>query len=90
MRREAAGPARRRKHAMTRDDDRERVTTERLTDGASGGRVPRDPWSAPYEYQAPGERNPHGFDIWSFGADGQPGGKDADADIGNWSEDSAP
>ena len=55
----------------------------------NGGKVPRDPWGATYEYQAPGERNTYGFDIWSFGADGQPGGKDVDADIGNWSEDDA-
>jgi general secretion pathway protein G len=53
----------------------------------NGGKVPRDPWGATYEYQAPGQRNSYGFDIWSFGADGQPGGKDVDADIGNWSED---
>ena len=55
----------------------------------NGGKVPRDPWASPYEYQAPGQHNAYGFDIWSFGADGQPGGKDVDADIGNWSEDSA-
>ncbi len=53
----------------------------------NGGKVPRDPWGATYEYQAPGQRNTYGFDIWSFGSDGQPGGKDVDADIGNWSED---
>jgi len=55
----------------------------------TGGKVPRDPWDAPYEYQAPGQHSASGFDIWSFGADGQPGGKDVDADIGNWPEDSA-
>jgi general secretion pathway protein G len=55
----------------------------------SGGKVPRDPWSGNYEYQAPGQHNPYGFDIWSLGADGQPGGKDVDAEIGNWSEDDA-
>jgi general secretion pathway protein G len=55
----------------------------------TGGRVPLDPWGSPFEYQAPGQRNTYGFDIWSFGADGQPGGKDVDADIGNWSEDTS-
>ena len=55
----------------------------------SGGKVPLDPWGSPYEYQAPGQRNAYGFDIWSFGADGQPGGKDVDSDIGNWSEDTS-
>jgi general secretion pathway protein G len=52
-----------------------------------GGKVPADPWGLPYEYEAPGRHNPYGVDIWSFGADGQPGGTGADADVGNWSED---
>jgi general secretion pathway protein G len=51
-----------------------------------GGRVPRDPWDSPYGYLAPGERNPYSFDLWSLGADGQPGGEGTDADIGNWSD----
>jgi len=52
-----------------------------------GGKVPTDPWGQPYQYQQPGERNPHTFDVWSLGADGAPGGTGADADIGNWSEE---
>jgi len=51
----------------------------------SGGylqRVPLDPWGFPYNYLSPGE---HGeFDLYSLGADGQPGGNDANADMGNW------
>ena len=44
--------------------------------------IPLDPWNNEYIYQNPGE---HGeFDISSYGADGQPGGEDEDADIGNW------
>ena len=44
--------------------------------------VPRDPWGNPYQYLNPGE---HGeVDIYSFGADGSPGGEDENADIGNW------
>jgi general secretion pathway protein G len=44
--------------------------------------VPLDPWQNEYVYKIPGE---HGeFDILSYGADGQPGGEDEDADIGNW------
>ena len=50
-----------------------------------GGRVPLDPWDSPYEYVAPGEHNTYSFDLWSFGADGQPGGESTDSDIGNWS-----
>ncbi|MCU0669499.1 MAG: type II secretion system major pseudopilin GspG [Myxococcota bacterium] len=54
-----------------------------------GGRVPSDPWGSPFGYESPGTKNPYGVDIWSFGADGQPGGSGADADVGNWSEDTS-
>jgi general secretion pathway protein G len=55
-----------------------------------GGRVPRDPWENPYEYLAPGEHNAYSFDLWSLGADGEPGGEDVNTDIGNWNiEDSS-
>lgn len=47
-------------------------------------RIPVDPWGNPYEYEAPGQNNPHAYDIWSWGADGQAGGEDVDSDIGNW------
>ena len=50
-------------------------------------RVPEDPWGNPFQYEAPGQRNPHSYDLWSFGADGSPGGSDTDADIGNWTDD---
>jgi general secretion pathway protein G len=45
--------------------------------------VPMDPWGRPYEYKYPGE---HGEepDIISLGADGQPGGDGANADIQSW------
>lgn len=54
-----------------------------------GGKVPPDPWGLRYEYEAPGTHNPYGVDIWSFGADGQPGGTGTDTDVGNWTEDTA-
>jgi general secretion pathway protein G len=45
-------------------------------------RLPNDPWGQPYQYLNPGL---HGeIDVMSYGADGQPGGQGADADIGNW------
>lgn len=51
----------------------------------SGGyieKLPKDPWGTPYVYLNPGR---HGeIDVYSLGADGQPGGEDKDADIGNW------
>lgn len=44
--------------------------------------VPLDPWGNRYLYKHPGE---HGeFDLFSYGKDGQPGGSDEAADIGNW------
>ena len=45
-------------------------------------RLPKDPWGNPYQYLSPGV---HGeIDIFSFGADGAPGGEGNDADIGSW------
>ena len=42
----------------------------------------KDPWGREYEYVFPGE---HGeFDIFSLGADGQPGGDGKNADINSW------
>ena len=45
-------------------------------------RIPLDPWNNTYNYQYPGQRSQ--FDLYSYGADGQEGGIDLDADIGNW------
>ena len=44
--------------------------------------LPLDPWGNPYNYLIPGENGE--YDIFSFGADGRPGGEGLDADIGNW------
>ncbi|MCY2926024.1 MAG: type II secretion system protein GspG [Planctomycetota bacterium] len=38
-----------------------------------------DPWGNAYEYNCPGHNEP--FEVVSFGADGNPGGDGADADI---------
>jgi general secretion pathway protein G len=55
---------------------------DRYREGGYVRRLPDDPWGNPYQYRTPGE---HGaFDIYSFGADGRPGGEKNDADIGNW------
>ena len=45
--------------------------------------LPPDPWGHPYLYKYPGE---HGDepDILSYGADGQPGGTDLNADVVSW------
>jgi general secretion pathway protein G len=49
-------------------------------------RIPEDPWGNLYEYEQPGQNNSHSFDLWSYGADGKPGGEGVDADIGNWDD----
>lgn len=42
----------------------------------------QDPWGNQYQYLNPGN---HGsIDIYSFGADGQPGGEGDNSDVGNW------
>ena len=46
--------------------------------------VPNDPWGRPYMYKNPGEQNANGYDLLSYGADGQPGGEDENADIVSW------
>ena len=44
--------------------------------------MPKDPWGRDYLYLNPGE---HGdVDIFTLGADGQPGGTGIDSEIGNW------
>ncbi len=45
--------------------------------------VPKDPWGNPYKYRCcPGQRGD--YDLWSEGADGQPGGEGENADITSW------
>ena len=64
----------------------ERPGDESIRNWRPGGylkRVTQDPWGNDYQYANPGT---HGgeFDLYSMGADGQPGGDDVNADIGNW------
>ena len=45
-------------------------------------RLPKDPWGNLYQYLNPGV---HGdIDVYSYAADGAPGGEGNDADIGSW------
>ena len=44
--------------------------------------IPNDPWGNPYVYTIPGRHNTKGYDLYSYGPDGQDGGSD---DIDNWS-----
>jgi general secretion pathway protein G len=45
--------------------------------------IPKDPWGNPYAYKCPGQHNTTGYDLYSFGPNGQEGDDD---DIDNWSE----
>jgi general secretion pathway protein G len=45
-------------------------------------KLPKDPWGNAYQYLNPGV---HGeIDVFTLGADGQPGGAGADQDVGSW------
>jgi general secretion pathway protein G len=43
--------------------------------------VPQDPWGHPYQFAAQASGN-NPFTLYSYGADGKPGGEGQDADIG--------
>jgi len=45
--------------------------------------LPKDPWGNLYVYRCPGQHNAAGYDLYSFGPDGQDGGGD---DLDNWSQ----
>lgn len=44
--------------------------------------LPADPWGNPYQYVLPGV-NGRPFALYSYGADGKPGGEGIDADVGD-------
>jgi general secretion pathway protein G len=48
-------------------------------------RLNKDPWGNDYQYAYPGAQGE--YDLYSLGADGKPGGEEANADIGNWNLD---
>lgn len=51
-------------------------------DGGYIKRLPLDAWGSEYQYMSPGDNGT--VDIFTLGADGQEGGEDINADIGNW------
>ena len=59
------------------------LSADRYRTGGYIRRLPEDPWGNAYQYRRESE---HGqtFDVFSYGADGKPGGEGNDADIGNW------
>lgn len=56
---------------------------DRYRSGGYVQRMPADPWGQPYQYAAPG-RDGAAYEIFSYGADGAPGGEGENADIGSW------
>ena len=46
--------------------------------------VPMDPWNRAYNYKYPGENAE--VDIFTYGANGTPGGEGEDRDVGNWKQ----
>jgi general secretion pathway protein G len=44
--------------------------------------LPKDPWGRNYLYLNPGQHRE--IDVFTYGADGQPGGTGINAEIGNW------
>lgn len=46
----------------------------------------KDPWGFDYQYVYPGTHGTE-YDIFTLGADGQPGGEGESADVGNWNVD---
>jgi general secretion pathway protein G len=61
-------------------------TTGPAANGWKGGgyleKMPKDPWGNSYQYLSPGVKGE--VDVFSYGADGQPGGTGDDADVGSW------
>ena len=47
--------------------------------------LPKDPWGGDYQYLSPGIHAE--IDIFSYGANGRPGGEGINAEIGNWNID---
>jgi general secretion pathway protein G len=54
--------------------------TEQNPEGLLGA-IPLDPWGAEYEYMS---ETDHGYDLVSYGRDGQEGGEGEDADLKSW------
>jgi len=55
-------------------------------DGGYIKKVPVDPWGNAYLYLSPGLHNQN-YDLISYGADGQQGGEEFNADINSWELD---
>lgn len=47
-------------------------------------KLPKDPWGREYLYLSPGESKE--YEIFTYGADGVPGGEGENADVNNWDD----
>lgn len=67
--------------ALVRKPEKEPIPAQYPESGYLKSRhLPLDPWKRPYLYLTPGRQN-EPFEILCYGADGQPGGEGANADI---------
>jgi len=68
-----------------------KVQPEDDEEGKWGGpyveKLGNDPWGRPYVYISPGDENPEGYDLLTYGADGVEGGESYDADIKHWTDE---
>ena len=46
--------------------------------------LPKDGWGRVFIYEIPANKGGIDYDLYSLGADGETGGEDDDADVGNW------
>jgi general secretion pathway protein G len=68
---------------VTRPDD---PSVRNWKTGGYVQKLTKDPWGNEYQYSFPGTRG-GAYDLYSLGADGQPGGEDTATDVGNWNTD---
>lgn len=67
--------------ALVQRPEREPVPANYPAEGYLSSRVlPQDPWKRPYLYLSPG-RGGEGYEVFSLGADGEPGGSGGDSDV---------
>ena len=67
--------------ALVQRPEREPVPANYPAEGYLSSRVlPQDPWKRAYLYLSPG-RGGEGYEVFSLGADGEPGGSGGDADV---------
>jgi general secretion pathway protein G len=72
--------------ALVRKPDDPSVRNWRAQGYLRSKTVPKDQWGNDYIYLQPGQHG-GGYDLYTLGADGQPGGEGTDEDLGNWNID---